>query len=139
MSELLVQIAITGQYMENYGLEDGRDYWKAKGTHYELLVCNVPLSQVGRVIDELRVNDYGWSNEASSFSPYAYEVMPNKLADREFVEWEYKIYEEIRSISSSDLQAFLCVEAALTAYLERRDRGEPEEPKPLPYEEYDFM
>lgn len=139
MTELLVQIAITGQYMENYGLEDGKEFWKAKGSHSELLVCNVPLSQVGRVIDELRTNDYGWSNEASSFSPYAYEVMPNKLAEREFVEWEYKVYEDIRSISAADLQAFLAIEAELNAHLERRDRGEPEEPKPLPYEEFDVM
>jgi hypothetical protein len=112
---MLVQIAITGQYWINKGVEDWDgtgevpQSWRPKGSHTELVVCNVKLSDVASVLAEIRprINDFGWSNPASSFDACDVVVMPDRLSERELVEWQYKVYDEITSISQADIQAFL--------------------------------
>jgi hypothetical protein len=132
-----VQIAITGQYMENYGAHtwDGKGVcpqaWKAKNSHTELVVCNVALHDLYAVVSDIRarLSEFGWDNPASTFDAYDVVVMPNRLASREFIEWEYAAYDEIRSISQEEIARFLATFKPSML----------NEPAPLPYEQFDIM
>ncbi len=111
---MLVQIAITGQYWINKGIDDWSGVgevpqcWRPKNSHTELVVCNVKLADMSSVIADLRarLNDFGWSNQASSFDAYDVVVMPNRLSPAEFIEWEYSVYDEILSISQAEIDRF---------------------------------
>lgn len=110
-----VQIAIGGQYMENYGAHDwdGKgqcpQYWKAKGEHVEVMVCNVDLMDAALVASEIeaRMHEMSWSNEGSSCHFAWVYILPNKLSSMDISAFQYKFFDEITSVPLADVQAFL--------------------------------
>lgn len=110
-----VQIAIGGQYMENYGAHDwdGKgqcpQYWKAKGEHVQIMVCNVDLLDAPAMVAEMeaRMHELSWSDEGSScYFCWAY-ILPNKLSSYDISAFQYKFFEEITSVSMDEINAFL--------------------------------
>lgn len=112
---LKVQIVIAGQYAENYALDDWNgegavpQRWKQKGDFAELVVCDVPFEHMHAVINEIKSDlaSYAYSNEASRWTPDSVYAVPNKLAQRELVEFDFAAYEDITSISQAEIQEFL--------------------------------
>ena len=134
---MLVQIAIIGQYMENYAIHDwdGKgeypQHWKAKFSTPELVVCNVKLEDLHDVVSDIRarLHDFSYENPASSYSADDVVVMPNRLACHEFIEWEYKSYDDIASITSQ----------AIATFNNTFNVKMMNEPFPLPYEHLDII
>jgi hypothetical protein len=112
---MLVQIAISGQYAENYAAQDWDGEgavpqgWKQKWAHDELMVCNVPAEALADVVAEMqeRMAGMSWSDDFSRCYFDTVKVLPNKLSQGEFVEWNYSAYEEITSISLVEIKRFL--------------------------------
>lgn len=112
---MFVQIAVSGQYLENYAIHDwdGKgdvpQNWKPKGLSIQPVVCHVKLSDLPSVAADIRerMDDFGFSNDAARFYPEDIMVMPSRLVRGEFVEWRFNAYDEIRSVSQADIQAFL--------------------------------
>jgi hypothetical protein len=117
LTMLKVQIAIAGNYAENYALDDWNGEgqcpysWKQKGSYAEIIVSDVPFDQIASVINEIKadLDGYGYSNNASRWAPDSVYAVPNKLADRELVDFDFGAYIEIKSISQEDIQEFLRV------------------------------
>ncbi len=137
---LQVQIAIAGQYMENYGAHDwdGKgtcpQYWKCKGEHEQIMVSNVPLWAVAEVAAEIkaRMVEMSWSDEGSSCHFDSVMVIPNKISSYDLSAFQYGFYEEITSIPQEEVKAFL------KAFGKGHDIPQVED-QPLPYEEYDIV
>lgn len=110
-----VQIAIAGDYAENYAFDDWNGEgqcpfsWKQKGSYAEIVACDVPFEHMHAVIAEIKagLEGHAYSNEASRWTPDSVYAVPNKLAQNELVDFDYGAYEEIRSISQEDIQEFL--------------------------------
>lgn len=110
-----VQIAISGQYAENYAAADWNgegqcpQHWKQKGLHTEVVVCDVPLEHATDVMHEVRMNMAGlsWANEFSRCCFDTVDLLPNKLSPSELVEWEYKAYTVITSVPRHEIYKFL--------------------------------
>lgn len=103
-----VQIVISGQYTENKGDAD-HPHWKCGGSHNEIMACNVPLIHAPDVIKEIeaRMYEMSWSDEFSSCHFSNIWMAPNKLSSMDLINFEYKAYDEITSISKEELMAFL--------------------------------
>lgn len=112
---MLVQITVSGQYMENYGAHSWNgigqcpQYWKCKGDFTRIVMCNVPIVDVPSVMADLnkRIDDFSERSQGSSYDAYCFNLQPNKLSHGEQVEWAYKCFDEIQSIPQSEVQAFL--------------------------------
>jgi hypothetical protein len=110
-----VQLAISGQYAENYAAFDwdGKGEcpqgWKQKFTSPDLMVCNVNITDLPEVMLEIseRMEGMSWRNDVSSCYYDEIIVMPNRLAESEFIEWEYAAFDEITSISKEAIQEFI--------------------------------
>lgn len=114
-SPMLVQIVVGGDYRENYGAHawDGKgecpQYWKCKGSFTQIVACNVPITALPSVMAELsaRIGDFSERSEGHSYDAWGFDVQPNKLAHAEQGEWDFQCFNEIRSVSSETIQAFL--------------------------------
>jgi hypothetical protein len=147
MADVLVQIAITGDYMENYAANDwdGQgecpQHWKCKGTSPMPFLSNVAPQDVAMMLSALEDAAVAHSHH-DDFSWLSYtgvRFYPNGLSASEFIEFDYKMYSEITSVSQADIQAFLAIQADLYARVTRHHDLGFVEPQPLPYEEYDMM
>jgi hypothetical protein len=145
---MLVQIAIAGDYQENYGADewDGTgecpQHWKCKFGGALPIVSNVAPENITRVmVDVTQAMDaFSYRNEFARMSYYGARVYPNQLAEHEFIYFDYKDYDMIRSISRAEIDAF----NAVSVELHKRVMADPfaaevTEPEPLPYEEYDIV
>lgn len=134
---MLVQIAVVGQYMENYAIHDWDgngeypQHWKPKFSTPQLVVCNVKLENLYDVVCDIRarLQDFSYSNQASSYDAEAIMIMPNRLAPRDFIDWEFKHYPHVTSISTQAMAEF---DAKFKVEMMT-------EPFPLPYEHLDII
>ena len=143
-----VQIAIVGDYMENYGAHewDGTgvcpQFWRAKGLTKMPIVCAVDPKDIGLVMIDVAQAAEAMSvnNEHEWVSYNSFAVYPSKLRRSEFIEFDYKEYDMIKSISRAEIDAFLARKDEFYS-LVSGDPFEPQVtiPEPLPYEEYDIM
>lgn len=71
----MAKLVITTQYRENYGFDEGKQYWKNKGgdAYY---VENVPcdVEQLNSIVEKLRPQ-IEWSNDASEQSILHWDIV----------------------------------------------------------------
>ena len=147
MSQINVQVAITGDYMENYGAHDwdGQgecpQHWKCKGMSPMPFLSNVAPEHVAMMLPALEeaAVAHSYSNEFSWASYTGVRFYPNGLSASEFIEFDYKAYDEITSVSQAEIQEFLAIQSDLYARVTRHHDLGFVEPEPLPYEEFDIM
>jgi hypothetical protein len=144
---MLVQIAITGDYMENYGAHDwdGQgecpQYWKCKFSSPLPFASNVAAKDVAMMLPALEAASeaLSYSNDFARMSYQGVRFYPNGLSENEFIEFDYKAYDEIKSVSQADIQAFLAVKDDLYDRVTRHYDLGFVEPEPLPYEQFDIV
>ena len=81
-----------------------------------------------------------YSNEGSWASYFGTALYPSRLAEHEFIYFDYKDYDMITSITRAEIDAFLAVRCELS----KLTMADPfamnvEVSEPLPYEEYDIV
>ncbi len=147
MSKLLVQIAIAGDYTENYGAFDwdGKgecpQYWKPKFGSPLMFACNVSENEVATLIPaiEKAAEANSYSNDFARMAYHGVRFYPNKLAEKEFLDFDYQMYENIKSISADEILEFMAVKDDLSKQVTGYYQMGFIAPEPLPYEEYDMM
>lgn len=109
-----VQIAISGQYRENYGAHDWDgigecpQYWKNKGSHVELAFKDVEMNDIASKVKEAKnlFAEKSWRDDHTSCDFFDIVIMPNGLAEADFVAFEYNAYEDIVSLPKEELARF---------------------------------
>lgn len=135
------QIAIAGQYMENYGIHDWDgegdcpQFWKPKHGSALVLVDCVAEADLAFVAAQLydRLDAFSWNEMGSSMSYDSFVVYPSGIGELDKIPLDYQDIDYVTTISRAAASEFLANRKRLLALVNNMP-ADPAEPSPLPYE-----